>query len=112
MPAAPLQPVFQVECGPWRVVINCRSKFPFKRMSSYNKPSLTLTQQLNILEQTGLKIENRQEASHHLTFINYHRFLGYCKVFQDDNPKYQNKINEIKLFKVDSTFNQVLSLYQ
>lgn len=68
-------------------------------MASYNKPPLTLRQQLNILEQTGLKIENRQKARHHLKFINYHRFRGYCKVFRDDNPKYQ------KFFKVDSTLS-------
>lgn len=71
---------------------------------TFDKPPLTLEQQLDKWQSRGLVVGNRVEALHSLKFIGYYRFSAYTFPFQD--PAHQDKH-----FLVGTTFEQVASLY-
>ena len=70
----------------------------------FNKPPLTLGQQLAKWQSRGLVVNDTAKALHYLKFIGYYRFSGYALPFQDLN-------HPDKHFRAGTTFELVLGLY-
>ena len=68
---------------------------------TYNKPALSLNQQIELLISRGLVIPDKEKAEHHLKFIGYYRLSGYMA------PFYASKNS----FKPEANFEQILDLY-
>jgi abortive infection bacteriophage resistance protein len=75
-------------------------------MERFDKPALTLDQQLDLLVSRGLSVPDRQKALHYLRFIGYYRLSGYCLPFQHDDPTLPPHA-----FRDSTTFDTVLNLY-
>lgn len=73
-------------------------------MTAFNKPALTLNQQLEQLHQRGLAITDEHGARHHLSSISYYRLSAYMRPFYQPGEQPHR-------FLPDSTFNQVIALY-
>jgi abortive infection bacteriophage resistance protein len=71
---------------------------------TYDKPPITISKQLDILEGKGMTIANMALARHVLETIGYYRFTGYAYTFRDtaDHSSYID----------GTTFEQVLNLYE
>ena len=69
----------------------------------YNKPHLSVDEQIRQLQQRGMLIDDHALASHYLQHLNYYRLAGYWLPFEADHTTHQ--------FKQDTTFAQILSLY-
>ena len=52
----------------------------------YAKPSLTIQQQLDLLQNRGITIEDRAAAARFLTFHNYYYLSGYVYYFEKSAP--------------------------
>lgn len=72
----------------------------------FDKPPLTIEQQIELLIERGLDIPDRQQAETHLNFIGYYRLSAYALPFQSGG-----KALERHHFKLGTTFEQVLDLY-
>jgi abortive infection bacteriophage resistance protein len=72
----------------------------------FNKPALTVEQQVDLLVTRGLKIGDRKVASHYLRFIGYYRLSAYCIPFQ-----YGGKDANKHHFRPNASFEQILELY-
>lgn len=72
----------------------------------FSKPALTVEQQVDLLVARGLKISNREAASHYLRFIGYYRLSAYCISFQ-----YGGKDAGKHHFRTNTSFEQILELY-
>jgi abortive infection bacteriophage resistance protein len=48
----------------------------------FNKPPLSLTDQLSLLISRGLVVNDAADATHYLTHIGYYRISGYALPFQ------------------------------
>ena len=46
-------------------------------MRTYNKPALTIDQQITLLEQRGLAIPDKARAKRHLSNVSYYRLSAY-----------------------------------
>jgi len=76
---------------------------PFKK---YNKPVLTVDEQITLLESRGLLIPDKNKARHYLSFINYYRLSGYTICFEEIiNGKRDHH------FQKNATFENLLELY-
>ncbi len=53
-------------------------------MARFDKPPLSVDQQIALLEKRGLRILDRQEAERFLSNISYYRLRGYTWPFQDN----------------------------
>lgn len=51
-------------------------------MSVYDKPALTIDEQIDLLIQRGLRVGDREEARHFLRHINYYRLRAYWLPFE------------------------------
>jgi len=71
--------------------------------TSYNKPSLTYSEQIHQLKARGLTIENEKKALHLLENISYYRLSGYWY------PLLVDKQNHI--FKPTATFDTAFKMY-
>lgn len=60
--------------------------------SLYNKPWLSVADQVTVLESRGLIIDDRAIAEEFLGFVNYYRFSGYCLAFQDRNDHFRSGV--------------------
>lgn len=69
----------------------------------YQKPALTVQQQIAQLQSRGLVVDDHTEAEHFLSQISYYRLSGYWWSLQSD------KTNHI--FKPGARFRQALDLY-
>lgn len=69
----------------------------------YNKPSLSIPEQIALLEQRGLKIEDPAETAHFLENVGYYRLAGYWQIFQSDPTTHT--------FNHGATFKQIIELY-
>ncbi|WP_036489636.1 Abi family protein [Myxosarcina sp. GI1] len=69
----------------------------------FNKPHLTIEQQLALLEKRGLIVSDRERAKYYLGHLNYYRLSGYWYPF-----KQSPTINE---FRPNTFFEDVLNLY-
>lgn len=73
----------------------------FMSKKIFDKPSLTVSQQIEYLESRGLVISDKDKLAYYLKFIGYYRLSGYGKVFTEDGD----------LFKPGTSFEQILDLY-
>jgi abortive infection bacteriophage resistance protein len=69
----------------------------------FNKPAITIAEQIQLLESRGLIIEDRIMVEHYLSQISYYRLAGYWWPLQVDK--------EAHIFKPDSTFQTVIDIY-
>ena len=76
---------------------------PFFYIMIYTKQAIPLAQQIQTLKQRGLIISDEAAAERFLGSIGYFRLAQYWRVFEAD------KVNHV--FKPNSTFEKVLSLY-
>lgn len=49
----------------------------------FDKPSLKISEQRDLLLQRGLVVNDVQELEHYLKYIGYYRLSGYMRPFQD-----------------------------
>jgi len=78
------------------------------RMNNHNtfeKPALSIQDQLSLLRSRGLIIEDKVSAQHYLEFISYYRFCGYAIEFEDTTH------NGEKRYHQGTTFSQILDCY-
>lgn len=73
------------------------------RKMKFNKPPLTLEQQLDQLIQRGLHCGNRANALHYLGHLNYYRLGAYWLPFEVDHASHA--------FRPGTHFEHVLNLY-
>lgn len=74
----------------------------------FQKPPLTLPQQLQKWQTRGLQVGDPTKALHYLCFIGYYRLSAYALPFQQT----QNlPFNPDKPFKAGTTFENILDLY-
>jgi abortive infection bacteriophage resistance protein len=52
------------------------------------KPPLTLSQQVELLENRGLIIKDKKYAENFLSLVNYYHFSGYCLSFEEERHKF------------------------
>jgi abortive infection bacteriophage resistance protein len=71
---------------------------------NYNKPPLSISDQIALLESRGLKIPNRPRTKHYLQHISYYRLRAYTHSFQDNSS-----VNHP--FIVEMTFDEIIELY-
>jgi len=73
---------------------------------TYEKPPLSIEEQLELLERRGMVIRDCARAKHYLSFISYYRLAGYWFPFQyrDDSAVHDN-------FRQGTTFEVVLDRY-
>ncbi len=68
----------------------------------FTKPTLSITQQIELLESRGLNVPRKDIAAHYLSFIGFYRLSGYTRFFMEaSTDRFRNNI----------TFNHVLDLY-
>ncbi|MDD4997163.1 MAG: Abi family protein [Syntrophales bacterium] len=71
----------------------------------YDKPPLSIDQQIDLLISRGMIVEDRFLAARYLTHINYYRLRAYWLVYEDPEK------SAVHRFKKGTHFSQVLSLY-
>lgn len=69
----------------------------------FDKPALTIEEQIDLLLARGLVISDRDQASHYLTHLNYYRLGAYWLPFELNHTSHQ--------FKPDIHFDAILNLY-
>lgn len=57
-------------------------------LPSYTKPWLAYAEQIQQLEQRGLKIDDRSTAEEFLAHVNYYRLSGYCLAFEQQRHQF------------------------
>ena len=70
----------------------------------FNKPPLSVSDQINLLRQRGLQVSDISKATHYLSTIGYYRLKLYTYPFQD-------RIYSTFTFVSGTTFDQILDLY-
>ena len=70
----------------------------------YNKPPLTIAQQLQKFKERGLTIEDEDRAKRYLSFISYYRLRAYTYPYQKND-------SENKPFEGNVTFDMILDTY-
>jgi len=70
----------------------------------YAKPSISLEQQVELLQKRGLNINNPEKARHYLSNISFYRLRAYTYPFQDNNDPGHP-------FKGDVSFEEIIQLY-
>jgi abortive infection bacteriophage resistance protein len=68
------------------------------------KPSLTYSEQVDLLEKRGMIISDRTRAEFYLEHINYYRLTAYWLPFEADHATHQ--------FKPNTHFDEVIRIYQ
>jgi len=70
----------------------------------FNKPALSLEEQIGLLISRGLKIQDKLRTYHYLRYIGYYRLSGYFRPFQyPEDPSHT--------FLPDTCFDDILQLY-
>lgn len=67
----------------------------------YNKPALSIADQLTILKQRGLVISDTSVAEQFLNNVSYFRFAAYLRIFEEPDHS----------FRCGTQFEQVATLY-
>ena len=70
----------------------------------YNKPPLSVPDQISLLESRGLSFPDKARAEHYLSNISYYRLRAYMMPFQTPNESNHT-------FAEGTTFDNVLNLY-
>ncbi len=73
----------------------------------FQKPALTIDQQVELLIKRGMQIPDKNLAQHHLVHINYYRLRAYWLPFET----VEMNSTEEHQFHPDTTFEKVLNLY-
>ncbi|MDV0446991.1 hypothetical protein MsAg5_08590 [Methanosarcinaceae archaeon Ag5] len=75
-------------------------------MTKYCKPAISVSDQINVLEQKGLLFDScdKTAADRFLSYNCYYRFSGYMFIFQNRNDAEHS-------FKNGTDFEQILNLY-
>jgi len=68
----------------------------------YTKQHLTISEQINQLENRGMIFNNVPKAAHYLSHINYYRLKAYWLPYKESNPEF---------FRNDTNFDEVLCYY-
>ena len=71
------------------------------RKSTFNKSPLSYQEQLNVWENRGLNVNDRERAIRYLSNISYYRLSAYALTFQNEKDK----------FIPGTDFNDLISLY-
>lgn len=74
----------------------------------YDKPALSLDDQVSRLRQRGLLFDNDEQVKHYLTHIGYYRLSAYWLPFELPATDGQPRTHQ---FLTGTTFDQVLTLY-
>ncbi len=77
-------------------------------METYNKPALTIEQQLDLLEGRGLLIKDRARAARHLSNVSYYRMSAYMLPFKE----LDSDGNPIDQFEKGRTWDDIYDLYK
>lgn len=75
----------------------------FRHHMNYNKPTITIEQQVAQLKSRGLIISNEADAAYFLQNVSYYRLAGYWWPMQADKTQHT--------FKPNSTFENVVAIY-
>jgi len=71
----------------------------------FNKPPLSIPEQIHHLRQKGLLLDNEQEASQYLTTIGYYRLMIYFKPFLISSATSSHQ------FKPNTRFSDLLNFF-
>ena len=71
------------------------------KLMEYNKPALSINDQLAVLKQRGLTINTPADAEHFLNNVSYFRIAAYLHIFEQPD----------RTFKNGATFEQAAMLY-
>jgi abortive infection bacteriophage resistance protein len=72
----------------------------------FDKPPLTINEQIELLIARGLNISDCQQAENYLSFIGYYRLSAYTLPFQNSDGN-----RDRHDFRLGTTFEQILDLY-
>ena len=75
-------------------------------MNQFNKPAVSVTEQISILKNRGLAIQFPERAERYLEVISYFRLSAYMRPFQ----KNINKRGVDHQFKDGTEFKQIVNL--
>lgn len=75
----------------------------FIYMATYAKQSISISEQIAMLKQRGLRFEDESEAARRLKNISYFRLASYWKPMEEDKV--------LHIFKTGAAFERVLALY-
>lgn len=70
----------------------------------FNKPPLSIADQILLLESRGLQFTNKSEAEHLLSNVSYYRLRAYMMPFQKENDPHH-------IFAPNTTFDQIVDYY-
>lgn len=71
----------------------------------YDKPPLSIEDQIDLLTSRGMDIPDRERAARYLTHINYYRFRAYWLPFEEPSDNGDHR------FRTGTQFDHALSLY-
>lgn len=74
----------------------------------YNKPALSIDDQVERLRERGMAFSDDRRVKHYLTHIGYYRLSAYGLPFEQHSPAGQPRNHQ---FRSGTTFEAVLSLY-
>ena len=69
----------------------------------FDKPAKTFEEQIDVLIKRGLQVDDRDEAIHYLSQLNYYRFAAYCLPFEVSRDPHQ--------FAEGANFTRILEHY-
>lgn len=72
----------------------------------FTKPSLSIAEQIALLERRGMKIPDRSRAEHYLQHISYYRLRAYWLPFEQPAP-----VNGDHIFSADTSIDDAVALY-
>lgn len=72
----------------------------------FTKPSLSIADQIALLERRGMVIPDRPRAEHYLRHVSYYRLRAYWLPFEQPAP-----VNGDHLFRAGTSFEDAVSLY-
>ncbi len=73
-------------------------------LQAYNKPPLTIEEQIELLIERGLSVPDKERAVHYLRYISYYRLSIYARFFQySGSTEHQ--------FRSGTSFDDILTLY-
>jgi abortive infection bacteriophage resistance protein len=72
----------------------------------FEKPAITIAEQIALMRKRGLRIDNEAEAIHFLKFVGYYRISGYSL------PLSKKSTDGTHDFKDGVTFTDILNLYR
>lgn len=79
--------------------------FFMKQKVNFDKPAISIADQVSLLKNKNLIIDNIHEAEHHLTVIGYYRLMIYFRPFLDSKNASNTQ------FEKGTLFSDVLNLY-